>query len=163
MTNLQRPKHGLGLGLARLLSLGLVLMVSAGLIIGVRTEGAIAAVAPSQQTPTEIQVHLGNPANELVFVPDHLSFQAGQRYRLMLDNPSNLKHYFTAKDFAGVIWSQKVDAGNVEIKGAISELELRPGSKAEWVFIPMKPGTYKLQCSVPGHAEAGMVGELTID
>ncbi|HEY9642233.1 MAG TPA: plastocyanin/azurin family copper-binding protein [Coleofasciculaceae cyanobacterium] len=139
----------------------LVLAIAIGWGIGGRAE-AIAAIAPSQQTPTEIRVHLSNEANELVFVPNQLTFQVGKRYKLILDNPSSLKHYFTAKDFAGVIWTQKVEAGNVEIKGAISELELRPGTTAEWVFIPMKPGTYKLRCPIPGHTEAGMVGELTI-
>ncbi|NJR65270.1 MAG: hypothetical protein HC772_08045 [Leptolyngbyaceae cyanobacterium CRU_2_3] len=141
------------------MSLVMILVMGLGLC---RVEGAIAAVAPSQQTSTEVQVHLGNAENQLVFVPNQMTFEAGKRYKLTLDNPSALKHYFTAKDFTGAIWTQKVDAGNVEIKGAISELELRPGSTADWVFIPMKPGTYKLRCTIPGHTEAGMVGELTI-
>lgn len=123
---------------------------------------AQAAPAPSQQTPTEIQIHLGNQAGELKFVPDRLEFEAGKRYKLILDNPSNQKHYFTAKDFADVIWSQKVEAGNVEVKGTIHELELKPGAIAEWVFVPLKPGTYGLRCSIPGHSEAGMKGVLTI-
>ena len=81
---------------------------------------------------------------------------------MLLDNPSPTKHYFTAKDFADAIWTRKVDAGNVEIKGAIHELELKPTAKAQWVFVPMKPGTYQLYCSIPGHREAGMVGEIVI-
>lgn len=123
---------------------------------------AQAAPAPSQQPAMEVQVHLGNAAGELKFVPDRLMFEAGKRYKLVLDNPSNQKHYFTAKDFADVIWSQKVEAGNVEVKGAIHELELKPGAVAEWVFVPLKSGTYELRCSIPGHSEAGMKGELTI-
>ncbi|MGC8712257.1 MAG: sulfocyanin-like copper-binding protein, partial [Leptodesmis sp.] len=91
-----------------------------------------------------------------------LQFTAGKRYKLILTNPSNSKHYFTAKDFADSIWSQKVEAGGVEVKGAISELELKPGATAEWVFVPIKFGTYELHCSIPGHAEAGMVGKLGI-
>jgi uncharacterized cupredoxin-like copper-binding protein len=138
---------------------GLVLAIAIGLGWGGM---AAAAVAPSQQAPTEVRVHLSNSANELIFVPNQLTFQVGQRYKLILDNPSALKHYFTAKDFADGIWTQKVDAGNVEIKGAIRELELRPNTTAEWVFIPMKPGAYLLRCPIPGHTEAGMVGELTI-
>jgi uncharacterized cupredoxin-like copper-binding protein len=80
----------------------------------------------------------------------------------MLQNPSSQKHYFTAKDFADAIWSQKVDAGNVEVKGAIHELELRPGSNADWVFIPLRAGVYSLRCTIPGHAEAGMVGTIEV-
>ncbi len=123
---------------------------------------AIAAMPLAKQTPTEITISLGTEAGDLKFVPNHLQFKAGKRYKLALNNPSPLKHYFTAKDFADAIWSQKVDAGNVEIKGAIHELELRSGTKADWVFIPARAGTYELRCTVPGHAEAGMMGTIDI-
>ncbi|ESA38401.1 copper-binding protein [Leptolyngbya sp. Heron Island J] len=132
-----------------------------GICLGIE-DVALAAVAPSQQSIEIQQVHLGNNSGALVFEPDNLTFEAGKRYKLLLDNPSPVKHYFTAKDFADVIWTQKVEAGNVEVKGAIHELELKPGAEAEWVFVPQKPGTYELHCSIAGHAEAGMVGELTV-
>ncbi|MBD2564643.1 MULTISPECIES: cupredoxin domain-containing protein [Nostoc] len=115
-----------------------------------------------KQPATEIRVSLGNSANELKFEPNHLEFEAGKRYQLKLTNPSQLKHYFTAKDFADGIWTQKVEAGKVEIKGAIHELELKPGAEAEWVFVPLKSGTYGLRCPIPGHTEAGMTGEIAI-
>lgn len=115
-----------------------------------------------KQPATEITVSLGNSANELKFEPNHLEFEAGKRYQLRLTNPSQLKHYFTAKDFADGIWTQKVQAGKVEIKGAIHELELKPGAEAEWVFVPLKSGTYSLRCPIAGHTEAGMTGEVAI-
>jgi uncharacterized cupredoxin-like copper-binding protein len=126
------------------------------------TVNALSVPLLSPSSAAEVQVSLGNAAGELVFVPDHLNFEAGKRYKLTLSNPSPQKHYFTAKDFADGIWSQKVEAGNVEVKGAIHELELKPGAVAEWVFIPLKSGTYELHCSIAGHAEAGMMGQLTI-
>ncbi|MBO1046244.1 MAG: biphenyl 2,3-dioxygenase [Dolichospermum sp. DEX182a] len=115
-----------------------------------------------KQPPIEITVSLGNVANELKFEPNHLEFTSGKRYNLKLSNPSSQKHYFTAKDFADAIWTQKVEAGNVEIKGNIHELELKPGAEAEWVFVPMKLGKYALRCTIAGHAEAGMRGEIVI-
>lgn len=116
----------------------------------------------TKQAAIELKVTLGTAANELKFVPNSLEFSPGKRYKLVLTNPSSQKHYFTAKDFADSIWSQKVDAGKVEVKGAIHELELKPGAEAEWVFVPIKPGTYALRCVIPGHAEAGMTGTLTV-
>lgn len=113
-------------------------------------------------TSTEVTVSLGNASDELKFVPDHFEFVIGQKYKLTLTNPSHLKHYFTAKDFADNSWTQKVEAGQVEVKGAIHELELKPGATAEWIFVPMKAGTYQLHCSVPGHQAAGMVGEIVL-
>ncbi len=120
------------------------------------------SVPLSKRSPIIQTVSLGNEAGELIFTPNRLTFKAGSRYQLNLQNNSPTKHYFTAKDFADAIWSQKVDAGNVEVKGAIHELELRPGSKAEWVFIPLRAGIYNLRCTVPGHTEAGMIGKLEI-
>ncbi|WP_013324811.1 cupredoxin domain-containing protein [Gloeothece verrucosa] len=111
---------------------------------------------------TEVKVSLGNNAGELKFFPDHFELVAGKKYKLLLDNPSPTKHYFTSKDFADASWTQKVEAGKVEIKGAIHELELKPTAQAEWVFVPIKAGTYKLHCSVAGHAEAGMTGDIVI-
>ncbi|AFY60985.1 plastocyanin/azurin family copper-binding protein [Synechococcus sp. PCC 6312] len=113
-------------------------------------------------SPTDVSVTLGNTSDELKFFPNQFEFKTGQKYKLTLTNPSHLKHYFTAKDFADNSWTQKVEAGQVEVKGAIHELELRPGATAEWFFVPMKPGTYQLHCSVPGHQAAGMVGEIIL-
>lgn len=115
-----------------------------------------------KQPVSEITVSLGNSANELKFEPNNLELVAGKRYLLHLNNPSQLKHYFTAKDFADGIWTQKVEAGKVEIKGAIHELELKPGAEAEWVLVAIKPGKYGLRCPIPGHTEAGMTGEIVI-
>ncbi|MBW4622762.1 MAG: cupredoxin domain-containing protein [Cyanosarcina radialis HA8281-LM2] len=115
-----------------------------------------------RQAPIEVKVSLGNNTNELKFVPSDLEFASGKRYKLLLDNPSPQKHYFTAKDFADIIWTQKVEAGKVEVKGAIHELELKPGANAEWLFVPLKPGKYSLRCTVPGHTEAGMTGLITV-
>nr|WP_225938713.1 plastocyanin/azurin family copper-binding protein [Kovacikia minuta] len=116
----------------------------------------------SKQAAIEVQVSLGTATDELKFVPDNLEFVTGKRYKLVLNNPSSQKHYFTAKDFADGIWSQKVEAGKVEVKGAIHELELKPTATAEWVFVPIKPGSYPLRCTIPGHAEAGMTGVINI-
>ncbi|MEA5595744.1 cupredoxin domain-containing protein [Rivularia sp. UHCC 0363] len=110
----------------------------------------------------EIQVSLGSSTSELKFFPEKIEFIAGQKYKLILDNPSPEKHYFTSKDFADASWTQNVQAGKVEVKGAIHEVELKPGGKADWVLIPLKSGTYELHCSIKGHAEAGMRGEIVV-
>lgn len=142
-------------GLSWLALLGVLL----SLVVVLRPAAAVPLV---KQPATEVTVQLGSPAGDLKFFPSDLTFEAGKRYKLILKNPSPQKHYFTAKDFADGIWSQKVDAGNVEVKGAIHELELRPETEAKWVFVALKPGTYGLRCTIAGHAEAGMTGTIKI-
>ena len=121
-----------------------------------------AGANPIEQTPIEVNISLGTAQNELKFVPDQLTFEAGKRYKLVFVNPSTQKHYFTAKDFADVSWTQNVQSGKLEVKGAIHEIELKPGGEAEWTLIPIKPGTYELHCSVSGHAAAGMRGAIAV-
>ena len=116
----------------------------------------------TKQPAIAIRVSLSDEANELKFTPDHFNFESGKRYKLMLSNPSESKHYFTSKDFADAVWTQNVVAGHVEIKGNIRELELRPNTTAEWTFVPIKSGTYELHCAIAGHTEAGMRGIITV-
>ncbi len=117
----------------------------------------------SKQTPQDKSIQLGTADSQLVFVPKELSFRNGSLYRLHLSNPSQLKHYFTAKDFADAVWTRKLEVAGVEIKGQIREIELKPGASVEWQFIPLKSGVYSLICTIPGHAEAGMLGRIVID
>lgn len=123
---------------------------------------AIASPDLTKQPVIDISVSLSNSSNELKFIPERLTFESGKRYKLVLSNPSAMKHYFTSKDFADAIWTQNIVAGNVEIKGAIHELELRPNTTATWTFVPIKSGTYELHCAIAGHTEAGMRGNITI-
>jgi len=147
--------------IAKLIRLPWIVICLTLCLVGIFALPVIAAPATSS-TMEEVKVSLSNAANELKFFPNELKFVAGKRYKLVLNNPSSQKHYFTAKDFADSSWTQKVQAGKVEIKGAIRELELKPGAEAEWVLIPEKPGTYSLRCPIAGHTEAGMTGKITI-
>jgi uncharacterized cupredoxin-like copper-binding protein len=142
--------------------LSLAILLSAFVLNGTSAEAANLSDGILKQPPTEMTVSLGNSTNELKFEPNYLEFEAGKRYKLRLTNPSAQKHYFTAKDFADGIWTQKIEAGKVEVKGAIHEVELKPSAEAEWVFVPLKPGKYALRCPIAGHTEAGMTGEIVI-
>lgn len=147
--------------LQKILKVILGLMLCFGTIL---MPAAIATAASdlSRQLVTKITVSLGNEAGELNFFHNLLEFESGKRYKLVLKNPCLQKHYFTTKNFADASWTQKFEAGNVEIKGSIHELELKPGAMAEWVFVPIKSGSYNLRCTVAGHTEAMMIGKITI-
>ncbi|MGV2826643.1 cupredoxin domain-containing protein [Myxosarcina sp. GI1(2024)] len=129
----------------------------------VATVGIWMPTAVANSSASEVKVSLGNEQGELKFFPNHIKLKTGKQYKLMLDNPSPEKHYFTAKDFADASWTKKVEASKVEVKGAIHELELKPGAEAEWFLTPMKPGNYELHCSIEGHAPAGMVGQIIVE
>ena len=146
--------------------LGMAIVITITLCLFMMGNGSAIAGSASgnllKQPSINVTANLSNSAGELKFFPNNLEFTTGKRYKLQLTNPSPQKHYFTAKDFADAIWTQKVEAGNVEVKGAIHELELKPKAQADWVFVPMKPGNYQLRCSIAGHTEAGMIGKIAV-
>ena len=43
------------------------------------------------------------------------------------------------------------------------EVIARPGQTETLRFVLDNPGEYMVMCSIPGHAEAGMVGMLTVE
>jgi len=43
------------------------------------------------------------------------------------------------------------------------DVAARPGQTADLRFVLDEPGTYMVMCSIPGHAEAGMVGMLVVE
>lgn len=145
-----------------LLSLGLGLAIALVNPSQVQAAPSHAVQHLARVEATELHVSLGDRQGQLKFYPNHLDLVVGQTYRLILDNPSPEKHYFSAPDFAAVSWTRKVEAAGVEVKGTVRELELKPKAEAEWVLVPEKPGEYDLECTIPGHAEAGMTGTLTI-
>lgn len=60
-----------------------------------------------------------------------------------------------------------VNEGNVTHSWAIPELDkksdrIQPGNETSITLSPEDPGTYEIACQVPGHKEAGMVGELVV-
>ncbi len=132
------------------------------LVFNLGISSPVHALDLSRQPPETISIELGGPEGELVFHPDQLVFENGRLYKLALINPSPLKHYFTAPAFADSIWTRKLEVAGVEIKGHVTNLELKPGASADWFFIPLHSGSYSLICTVPGHAEAGMVGTILI-
>ena len=121
------------------------------------------------QKPIEVTVSLGNNQNQLRFYPDRLQFETGRLYKLVIKNPSLQKHYFTAEGLARAVFTRKVEivgAGDktvAEVKGSVNEIEVYPGGVAEWWFVPVKTlNASALHCSIKGHTEAGMTGQISI-
>src|SRR3990170_4872848 len=69
---------------------------------------------------------------------------------------------WAASEFTLGIWTRKVETAGVEVKGVINEIELLPGAKADWYFVPIRTGEYEMACEIEGHKEAGMVGKIIV-
>ncbi len=123
----------------------------------------------TKQTPIEITVVMGDKNNAMMFYPSTIEFETGKLYKLVLENKGLVKHYFSSDGLAQSVLSRKVQVNDAsgtpvaEVKGFIREIEVYPGFKAEWWFVPVKTGTFDdLSCSIAGHTEAGMKGTIVI-
>ncbi len=80
---------------------------------------------------------------DLKFVPAEVSIPAGTDVTVNVVNNGVLQH-------------------NWDVLGTEFKTQIVGGGVAETLVVNLPAGSYDLQCDVPGHAEAGMVGILTV-
>jgi uncharacterized cupredoxin-like copper-binding protein len=102
-----------------------------------------AAPTPSQQAASQLKLG-ADPTGNLKFSTDALSAKAGP-VQITLSNPSPVDHNITLQTPQGTKQGPTVGKGGTST-----------------VTATLKPGKYVYYCSVPGHRQAGMQGELTV-
>jgi len=111
---------------------------------------------------TEISVVM----NEFSYQPSTLTVPAGQQVVVTLRNEGQIEHDFVVDGIDVSAVSSEGDIGGHHMGGDHSEFDLHlsvtAGGTGTLRFTPNQPGTYRIFCSVEGHEEAGMVGELTV-
>ena len=139
-------------------------------LLAIPVSVAFAAGDLSRNNPQEIVIEMGTSAQGMYFKPNHLQLETGKAYKLVLKNVDKVKHELEATEFAEKVFTRKVEVkdsdGNMlaEIKGAVREIEVGPGGEVEWFVVPVQTGkNLAMECSLPGHKEAGMVGTITIN
>lgn len=92
--------------------------------------------------PTEQAIKI--KASEWKFQPAEVMLAAGVSVQLTEINDGTTQHDFS-----------------IEALGVSLPL-LDPGKSQSVRFTPTKKGTFEFKCTVPGHAEAGMKGTITV-
>ncbi len=101
--------------------------------------------------------------DEYKFTPSVLTFKIDIPYKLHITNVGSQKHYFTSEEFFKAIATRKIQSSDGEIKAPyFNAIEVFPGRSLDLYFIPVKRGNYVLICTIKGHSEAGMVGDIQI-
>lgn len=101
---------------------------------------------------------------EYGFTPSTLVFRQGVPYKLVIENRGERKHYFTAEEFFRAIATRKLQSIDGEVKAPyFSAIEVYEGRSLDLYFIPVRTGSYGLLCTMEGHADMGMRGEIRIE
>ncbi|MEI7924714.1 MAG: multicopper oxidase domain-containing protein [Chloroflexota bacterium] len=133
MTNESGPSNKGLVALASILAVAALLLATVAVL-----RGGAGGGGESKASAEPIKVELG----DIFIKPKALSAAVGSDVTLEVTNTGKLDH----------------DLG---VKGGPKTELLKPGQKAT-LKLPKVSGTVSLICSVPGHAEAGMVTELTV-
>ena len=122
----------------------------------------------SRNNPQTVILEMGTNSSGMYFKPDHLEFETGKAYKIILRNVDAVKHEVEAAEFAAKTFTRKVEVKKdgkllAEVKGAIREIEIGPHAEVEWFVVPVQTGTrLEMVCALPGHKEAGMFGTITV-
>jgi plastocyanin len=100
---------------------------------------------PTEGSTVATTLQLAADPTQVAFDTTELSAKAG-KVTIDFDNPAALEHNVAIEQ----------DGTQVAISETIAE-----GSTS--VSADLEPGTYTFLCTVPGHAEAGMTGTLTVE
>ncbi len=157
-----------------LLAVALPAIIAAGFFAPVTS-----TAAEKEPEPTIVKVTLGSDKdNEHRYHPDHVTFKAGQLYRLTLINPSNNIHEIDSPEFTAAVFSKEVlvfddiaeDAKPIaNVVGRVREIEVQPGGRTEWTFVAIEPGEYEVDCKTDDakagktHMQMGMKAAFTIN
>ena len=84
---------------------------------------------------------------EFQIKPKGVTFQAGQPITFTIVNSGKVEH-------------------NLKLDPAVTDTPLpevlKPGERATISFTPKANGTFQYACTIPGHAQAGMTGTMTV-
>ncbi len=104
---------------------------------------------------------------DFAFGPSSVTIPAGQPVKITLENKGLVEHDFVIETIDASMESMQDNGSEMHhMEGGASEAAVhaavQAGSSTTLELTVSEPGTYTFFCSVPGHKEAGMIGELIV-
>ena len=119
--------------------------------------------AKAEQATRTVEIVLG----DLYYSPASIEVQAGETVRFVLKNEGKLPHEFSLGDAASHAEHQKQmlamqQMGHNMVHEDASTASVEPGGQAELTWTFAKAGELQFACNIPGHYQAGMVGQVKV-
>ena len=122
----------------------------------------LASCTGTPQSATEVTVE----ATDFAYNPASITVPSGQPVTVTLKNMGAVEHDFVVDEInvSDVEASKSGPAQHHQMEQAEYDLHFfaKAGESAVLRFTPLQPGTYQIFCSIAGHKEAGMIGELIV-
>ena len=128
---------------------------------------AFGQAAAAKQATRTVNVTLG----DMYYEPKALEVKAGETVRFVLHNKGQVEHEFSLGDAAMHARHQKEMLEHAAMGHSMAGMQhddpntvmVAPGQSAELTWAFSKATGLEFACNVPGHYQAGMVGQLTVD
>lgn len=104
-------------------------------------ESVTTTPAPTSSTSSATITVIGN---EFAFSPSKITLTKGTAVTIVFKNQGHYPHNFTVAELG------------------VKTATIQPGETTSVTFTPDKTGTFTYECTVPGHADRGMTGSLTV-
>lgn len=106
-------------------------------------------------------------ATDFTYSPVSVTVPAGEPVMLTLQNTGAVEHDFVIEKIDASIEMMEDSGSDAHhMHGTDANYDLHfsapPGETSTIKFTVSEPGTYQFFCSVTGHKEAGMIGELIV-
>ncbi len=142
----------------------LMMMLAVVALLLAACGGGDSGSGSSEAEPSGPQEFTVTVKDEFNFDPNTLTVKAGEEVQVTFENTGTIAHSFvvlnsgvTAEDLAGASEDEQHDMLVMEMH------DVAPGESGSETFTaPSEPGEYTFICAVPGHAQAGMTGTLTV-
>lgn len=99
--------------------------------------------------------------NNMAFESKELTLQKGKAYRLLLKNSDSVEHDFSV-DKIPVKGLKEGHGDHGDGRKVALHVHAGAGKTESVEFTPTEAGTYTFYCTVLGHKDAGMVGQVVV-
>jgi len=133
-------------------------------LLGVVSLIVLAACSAQQAKPaTDVTVEM----TDFAYSPSAITVPEGQPVTLTVENTGNIEHDFVVEKIdvtTNAVQDSGSDMHHAHGEEQNYDLHISAGAGETSVFqlTVSEPGTYQVFCSVEGHKEAGMIGELIV-
>lgn len=97
------------------------------------------------------------------YSPSDLTFVRNKPYILRLNNVGAVSHDMVGGSFFGAIAIKMAqNQGGRVVTPVLNAIYVKPKQQMELWFVPVRAGTYSFFCSIDGHREGGMEGDVIV-
>lgn len=102
--------------------------------------------------------------DDFKFNPNRLSIPQGREVRILFRNQGRLEHDFHIENLEARISDKNQPGGEEHPADRPGSVHVHAGSgrSATITFLAEERGTFRFICTVPGHEQLGMFGEVTV-